>query len=248
MAPSSPLPAQPRTIAEDARRGSPGAAPPSPEAALIARAVAGEPAAVRALVDLLTPTIQERVMRPLLRRRRAAGHRDVRQEVEDLTQSVFLSLFADGGRTLRQWDAGRGLPLTSFVGLVAEREACSILRSRRRNPWTEQPTEDDALERADGASVSPEPAAISRELLAAIARKLRDRLSERGMELFYLLLVDERSTEEACAITGMTADAVYAWRSRIARLVRQIAAELAAEAEPRGRGASPSAASPGGGR
>ncbi|AUX41649.1 uncharacterized protein SOCE26_030710 [Sorangium cellulosum] len=242
------MPAQPRTTSDDARREPSGAAAPGPEAALIARAVAGEPAAVRALVDLLTPTIQQRVMRPLLRRRRAAGHRDVRQEVEDMTQSVFLALFADRGRALRQWDAGRGLSLASFVGLVAEREACSILRSRRRNPWTEQPTEDDALERVDGASVSPEPAAISRELLAAIARRLRDRLSERGLELFYLLLVDERSTEDACAITGMTADAVYAWRSRIARLVRQIAAELAVEAEPPGRGAPPRATSPEGGQ
>ncbi|WP_437941041.1 RNA polymerase sigma factor [Sorangium sp. So ce341] len=232
----SPSPAQPWTPADGPWR-EPGAAAATSELALalIARAVSGEPAAVRALVDLLTPTIQERVMRPLLRRRRAAGHRDVRQEVEDMTQSVFLALFADGGRTLRQWDPARGLSLTSFVGLVAEREACSILRSRRRNPWTEQPTEDDALERADGASVSPEPAAISRELLATLAVRLRDRLSERGLELFYLLLVDERSTEDACALTGMTADAVYAWRSRIGRLVRQIAAELAAEAEAPGR-------------
>ncbi len=172
-------------------------------------------------------------MRPLLRRRRAAGHRDVRQEVEDLTQSVFLALFADRGRTLRQWDAGRGLPLASFVGLVAEREACSILRSRRLEPL-DRAAHRGRRARARGRRLR---VAGARGDLARAARGDRPeapRSPERARGgLFYLLLVDERSTEEACTITGMTADAVYAWRSRIARLVRQIAAELAAEAEPR---------------
>ncbi|WP_437774464.1 hypothetical protein [Sorangium sp. So ce1097] len=63
---------------------------------------------------------------------------------------MFLSFFADGGRTLRQWDAARGLSLPGFVGLVAKREVASTLRSRRRNPWTDAPTEDDPLDQAAG--------------------------------------------------------------------------------------------------
>ncbi|WP_437927976.1 hypothetical protein WMF37_01640 [Sorangium sp. So ce291] len=235
MATGAPGPAPPSRGADGVALEPEHAPEPAPEAALIARAMAGERSALRELVDLLTPTIQERAVRALFRRRRAAGDRDVRQEVEDMTQTVFLSLFSDGGRTLRQWDGARGLSLPGFVGLVAEREVTSILRSRRRNPWTEAPTEDDTLDQGVSEAAGPEPAMISRDTFEAIARRLRERLSERGLELFYLLLVDERSTEDVCAITGMTADAVYAWRSRLARQVRAIAAELATEAEPAAR-------------
>jgi len=44
--------------------------------------------------------------------------------------------------------------------------------------------------------------------------------------LFYMLLVDEQPVEEICAKTAMTRDAVYAWKSRLAKLSRKIAAEL----------------------
>src|SRR5262245_51304251 len=103
-------------------------------------ALGGDKGAIRALVAALSPVIQARVARALLRRRAASKARDIRQEVEDLTQEVFVALFADGGRTLREWSPSRGLSLLNFAGLVAEREVASIMRSGRRSPWTEDPT------------------------------------------------------------------------------------------------------------
>jgi len=201
--------------------------------ALVRRAIDGDRQAVRQLVDALTPVIQIRVARALRRWRRAAWGRDVRQEVEDLTQSVFLALFANGGQALRRWEPERGLSLPAFVGLLADHEITSILRSRRRSPWTEDPTADEDLD--EGARVDagrgPELAALSRETLRALVDRLREKLSDRGLELFYLLFVEERSTEEVCAAAGLTPDAVYAWRSRLARLTRQIAADLLSETE-----------------
>jgi hypothetical protein len=88
-------------------------------AALIERAIEGNRQAARELVDWLTPTIQKRVMRALLRRRHADHQRDIRQEVEDLTQSVFGALFKNDGQVLRRWDGARGT-LERFVGVVAE--------------------------------------------------------------------------------------------------------------------------------
>ena len=79
---------------------------------------------------LLTPVIQARVARTLLAHRsRLAGGRDVRQEVEDLSQDVFLALFDRDGHVLRSWEPERGLSLENFVGLVAERQVLSFLRS-----------------------------------------------------------------------------------------------------------------------
>jgi hypothetical protein len=201
------------------------------ERRLLERALGGDVASVRLLVRMLTPIVQARVVRTLVRRRGATG-RDVRQEVPDLAQDVFAALFAEDARVLRAWDPSRGLSLGSFCGLVAEREAASILRSGRRSPWTESATELDALER-ELAHVAPaEDFVASREHFERIVDRLREALSPRGLELFHRLVVEEEDVASVCATTNMTPDAVYAWKSRIGKLVRKLAAELASS-EPR---------------
>lgn len=47
--------------------------------------------------------------------------------------------------------------------------------------------------------------------------------------MFELLVIEVRSVEDVCAITNLTPDAVYAWRSRLARMAREIAEELLSE-------------------
>lgn len=129
-------------------------------------ALAGDADAVRWLVDTLTPVIQARVARALLRRAHAAGARCSRQEVEDLTQEVFVSLFEADGKILLAWEPERGMSLANFVGLVAERQAASILRSGRRSPWTEDPTLGEELERLSPSSMGPDERVASQQLLA----------------------------------------------------------------------------------
>lgn len=196
---------------------------------LVRRAVAGSPDAVRTLVEKVAPVIQTRVARALLRSDRARD-RNARQEVEDLTQEVFASLFEDGGRALRAWNPSRGLSLANFVGFLAERQVLSILRSGRKSPWTEDPTLDEDLADLGPDVPGPDLRFASRELLVALLDRLRLELSPLGMQLFQLLYVEERSIEDVRAITGMQADAVYAWRSRLGKRVRRLAAELEAEA------------------
>ena len=77
---------------------------------LVGEALAGDQLALTRLVGALTPVVQARVARTLLARRplRASG-RDVRQEVEDLTQEIFLALFSRSAHVLRSWRAERGL-------------------------------------------------------------------------------------------------------------------------------------------
>lgn len=184
---------------------------------LVRRALSGDPAATRRLVVAVLPVVQARVTRVLARRRNKSG-RDVRQEVEDLAQEVFAALFDEDGRALRAWDASRGLSLANFCGLVAEREAASILRSGRRSPWSADPTDTDDLERD----------LARREQLELLVDRVREALSPRGLEMFERLVVREESVEAVCAATKMSPDAVYAWRSRIGKLVRALAREIAA--------------------
>lgn len=189
---------------------------------LIRPALAGEEPALTRLVQGLTPVIQSRVARSLLLRRTGtAAGRDVRQEVEDLTQEIFLVLFADGGKVLRSWQPDRGLSLLNFVGLVAERQTASILRSGRRSPWKEDPTLVEDLDQVAPDS-DPEEIVASREQLRHLLHRLTEELTPLGRQLFDLLFLRELPFEEVTRQTGMSPDAVYAWRSRLRRLARRL--------------------------
>ncbi|MEM8934270.1 MAG: hypothetical protein AAGE94_23965, partial [Acidobacteriota bacterium] len=121
-------------------------------------------AALRRLVADLTPVIQARVTRVLLRVVGRTPGREVRQEIEDLTQDIFLTLFADGARVLGDWQPDRGLSLANFVGMVAERQTLTILRIDKRSPWKEDPTVDEDLDTED-RSADPEAVIASRQTL-----------------------------------------------------------------------------------
>ena len=197
------------------------------ERELVERAISGDAAAARAVIAAVLPVVQVRIAR-VLARRRTRSARDVRQEVEDLAQEVFAALFENNGRVLRAWDPARGLSLASFCGLVAERESASILRSGRRSPWTEDATPAEDLERDVGTTADAEIRVASREQLRQLTERLREELSPRGLEMFQRLVVDEEAVESVCASTGMSADAVYAWRSRLGKLARKILREITA--------------------
>lgn len=192
--------------AEDARR--------------VMQALNGSSAAVRALVESLTPVVRARVARVLLRRSGAAQGRDVRQELDDLTQDVFVALFEQKGKVLQSWSPDGGLSLANFVGLVAERRTHSTLRSRRQSPWSEDPTDPVDFQRSRESGPGPEGRIAERDLLRAVLERLRAGLSPKGLRLFELILVEQRPVPEVCAAMNMKAAAVYAWRSRLAKQAR----------------------------
>jgi RNA polymerase sigma-70 factor (ECF subfamily) len=189
---------------------------------LIGRALLREPAAVRALVDQLSPVIERRVAAALWRR---APGRDVRTEVQDLTQEVFLSLFAGEGKALRAWDPARGMSLANFVGLLAQHQVSSILRTGRTQPFRDEPTEAATLERVPDVGPAPEAVVGSREQMSRLLGRVRAQLSPRGLELFQRLIVDDEPLDAVAAATGLTRDALYQWRSRLGKLVRQVSVE-----------------------
>jgi DNA-directed RNA polymerase specialized sigma24 family protein len=197
---------------------------------LLNAALSGERTAMRALVDRLAPVIWSRVTRMAQRGRRTPDQ--VRQLGEDLTQDVFAALFQDGGRALRGWVPARGLSLEAYVGLLAEHQAASILRSGRRSAWREDATSDETLVETAGATAAADGPLLARDVLVRVLERVRQELSPRGLQIFELLVVEERSVADVCAIMSMTPDAVYAWRSRIGKLTATIAAELEGMSEP----------------
>lgn len=195
---------------------------------LVSQALAGRRAALADLVDLLTPVIQARVARTVLVRGSRGGRSGVRPLVEDLTQEVFLLLFSDGGRVLRGWRPERGLSLENFVGLVARRRALSILRTGKGSPWREDPTLDEELD-GETPEADPETETASREQLRLVLERMREELSPLGWRLFELTMIEERPIREIETLTGMSPDAIYAWRSRLRKLAQRLGREQMSE-------------------
>lgn len=191
----------------------------------VRRALSGDTPALRRLVVALTPIIQARVTKILNRRARHAVGRNVRQEVEDLSQEVFLLLFAENAKVLSSWQPERGLSLKNFVGLVAERQTLTILRSGKKSPWKEDPTLAADLDGEDPVP-GPEARALSRQHLRRLLERLHCELSPLGRHLFDLLFVRETPVAEVTRRTSMSPEAVYAWRSRLRRLAHRLNSNL----------------------
>jgi RNA polymerase sigma-70 factor (ECF subfamily) len=195
---------------------------------MVDAALAGDPASARKLIALVTPVVRSRAAGALHRRGRRAG-RSIDQELEDLTQEVLLCLFENAGKRLRAWSREPGT-LEGFVGIVAEREVASIMRSGRRSPWRDDPSSDEEVELRQEPRESDAARIQSREFLERLLDRMRERLSPQGLAMFYALFAEEKSVETVCAEMKMSAEAVYAWRSRLGRLARNLAEEI--EKEP----------------
>ena len=201
------------------------------QTALAGSADPGSATAIAELVDELSPVVQQRVARALLMGgRRSQGQ--LRAEVEDLCQEVLLALFANDGRVLRDWDPERGMSLKGFVGLVAQRQVLSLLRSRQRSPLSAVPTDPADLELQLGAGVGghAELTSDARQTLERLSLGLRERLSAAGLEMFYRLYVWDQSLEEVRKETGLSVEALYQWRTRIRKAALEVQAELSVEA------------------
>jgi RNA polymerase sigma factor (sigma-70 family) len=203
--------------------------------AAVRAALAGDTNAVERMVDALSPVVQARVARALLKRSESRG-RDIRQDVADLTQEVFVALFADDAKALKAWDPALGLSLANFVGLLAQRRAASILRVKRRMPWSEEPAEDgwDPSDPRTTSGQSLDAQLGSRDLLQRLFDQLQISLSPRGLDLFYRLYVDEQSIDDVCEQTGLNASAVYQWKSRLGKAAREALAEIQRDLHERG--------------
>ena len=190
----------------------------------VRRALRGERVAIEELVRELSPVVQTRVATALWRRGRAS-----RQELEDLTQEVLMELFTGDGRVLARWEPERGLSLASFVGLVAQRMVFSVLRSRRRSPFTQEPTDPGTMDATPSSSrmqPTPEDPFAAREFLELLFERLHAELSPKALEMFYRLYVWQEEPLQIARETGSKLDAIYQWRSRLKKEVSELETSL----------------------
>lgn len=197
---------------------------------VLQRALDGDEDALESLLGIITPVVQLRVARALRRRGEESKSRRLRADLEDLSQDVFVALFAHGAKALRAWQPERGLGLLSFVGFIAEREVMMRMRTAKRNPWTEDPTAHEDLEEL--RSVPGTTRVLeARELLTTILDDLLAWFTPEGRHYFELIYVEQRPVSEAAEIAQTTADAIYAWKGRMLKRARTVRARVTAEAE-----------------
>ncbi len=196
------------------------------EGELLRRGLVGSPPEAGALVRYLAPVVQVRVGRALACSAGGSRRRNLREEVEDMSQEVFTTLFADDAKVLRAWSPERGLSLRNFVGMVARRKTNGLLGVRKRNPWYEQPMDDAAVERALPEAADAESRVVAKQVMAEAMRRTAAAQSERGRLMLQLMIRDGKSNPEVVEATGLKLDAVYQWRSRLTRVLRQHLEEL----------------------
>lgn len=189
--------------------------------ALVERALTGDRTAQRRLAARLLDAIHREVACVLTRHANPLA-RDPRQEVLDLVQDVLVVLFAHDGRELRRWDPERGRTLESFVRLVARRRVARVLGQRRGNPCALHLVEVTQDDLDDELEVRVE----RRDELELVLDGVYAHLDEHDAELFELAFVDELDADEIGRRMGMTAGAVNAWRYRLRKIVRGIAAAV----------------------
>jgi hypothetical protein len=83
------------------------------------------------------------------------------------------------------------------------------------------------MERVGPNVASAESTVASRDMLDRLYARLQDEFHDKALELFRLLIVEDVAVPEVCAMTGLSPDGVYAWRSRLLRRARELLAELA---------------------
>ncbi len=191
---------------------------------LLEAALAGDRRAARELVDALAPVIRARVARVIHARAGFARGRELNQEYDDLMGEAWRALFQNDWAKLRSWRPEGGLSLRNYVGLIAERETISALRSRKRSPWTEDPTEESDFG-ASHAQTNEEQVA-SRQLLGKVLDCLRLSLSVQGLQIFRRLYLDEETPSALAEELSTTVDALYVWRSRIKKAARKCFSQL----------------------
>lgn len=191
----------------------------------IQEALDGDRVALGTLVREILAAIKVEVAVNLVRRARTQ-RRDPRQDVNDISHEVVLALLADRGRLLRMWDPERGHTLSGFVRMIARQRMSRIFQGYRGNPWGDEPTEQDVIEpllEHDAGDRVLE----SREELRVLLERLRAQLTERGLQLFHRIYVDQQPIAEVAAEFGMTRQAVDAWNTRTRTLARRLAAQKA---------------------
>jgi len=168
---------------------------------LIASVLRGDPAAAEAFVERYGSFVYAVL--------RAASLSP--DEIEDLFQQVFVHLWEQDHRRLRQWQARGAGRFSSYLGVLTARLACDHRRERAVRARTSMPDHNEEGKEMIGGMPFPAPDLIEgmhrRQQLEAVRRALK-RLNDRDALLITLRLVEGNSYRQISNAMGITVNHV----------------------------------------
>ena len=78
----------------------------------------------------------------------------------------------------------------------------------------------------------PEALVVSKQIMLRVLDAVESELSPLGKELLQRLIIDEQPIPDICEELGMKRNAIYMWRSRLTKRIRQLGAELMSDRTP----------------
>ena len=212
--------------------GGGGSGEPAPTAAyqrgqdFIQRCIAGEPGTRDEFVTEYSGLIRFAIAAVLRHR----GIQLLREEIDDLTHNVIVSLFDRDCRKLKMYEGRNQASFATFVRVCATRLTLDHLRALGRRPQIapDQQSGDDArdvlADTPDAALGPEEQASISEDLLTL--RRLVAELSPREQLLVRLHFVEGLDIPDVARALGVSENATHVLKSRLrAKLRGQMRAE-----------------------
>ncbi len=149
--------------------------------------------------------------------------------VDDLIQEVYLRLFRDGARALRQFAPRHANADLAFLKVIA----CNVVTDSLRKSGSEIALEEDAMDHfASESGIAPD---LDRQLLVdSITKTVADLGSDRDREVFHLYFRVGFSAAQISRLqfTGLSVKGV---ESIIGRVVREIRSRMALHSHAGGR-------------
>lgn len=153
------------------------------------------------------------------------GRPSRKEEIEDLCQDVFLSLFDQDARKLRQYQGRNGCSLASWVRVVANRLTIDRLRREGRTVSLDDPGNAESSRVRDAhpdARPGPEPQ-VEEARRAQRVRAMIDDLPPKDQVFVRLFYFQGMPIEEVASTIGITTNAAYVRKMRLHEKLRRIA-------------------------
>lgn len=197
-------------------------APADPTHELLQGCIRGDAGARRRLVDEYSGIVSYGVSVIF----QQFGRPSRKEEIEDMSQEVFLALFDQDARKLRQYQGRNGCSLASWIRVVANRLTIDRLRKEGRTISLDDPGNAEATKiretRPDGTP-GPEPQ-VEEAMRAARVREMIEDLPSKDRLFVQLFYFQGLPIEEVAQNLSITTNAAYVRKMRLHEKLRRIAA------------------------
>jgi len=149
------------------------------------------------------------------------------QELEDIHNSIFLSLIDNDYKKLRQYKGINGCTVSSWIRIIATNAVLNFIKKGSNVHIFFEDTSDENKNKALTDTISdPQPSVIEKiteSEQAALLGKLIDDLKSNDRLFLQYYYEEELPPEEIAEIMNITVSAIYSKKSRIIDKLKKIA-------------------------